>query len=266
MRQRLGQHFLTRGAVIHKILMNLQLQSNDSVLEIGPGRGALTLPLAKKVAKLLLVEKDPRLFQGMVDRFKDEPQVQILNRDFLDLDKEELRGLLGEEFKVVSNLPYQVSTAILVKLLKEVPLGTSMILMFQKEVADRLLAKPHTKAYGSLTIVVQSLATLRQVCVVPPSAFNPPPNVYSAVLSFRVRETPCLPPAEQDRFEKLLHEGFKQRRKMLRQLLRPSFAGEKAEAVEARLRQVGASEKARAEELSLEQWLALFQQLNPQPS
>jgi len=260
MRQALGQHFLTRGAVIHKILMNLQLHAGDQVLEIGPGRGALTIPLAEKVGKLLLVEKDPVLATAMETKFAESPQVKVVHRDFLEWDTAQFAEHFSGPFKVVSNLPYQVSTAILMKLLRAVPAGTLMVLMFQKEVADRLLAVPRSKAYGSLTIAAQSLADMKQICLVPPSAFSPPPKVHSTVLRVKLREKSYLPADEQDAFEALLHEGFKQRRKMLRQLLRAIFGGITAENIEQRLRSVGGTEKARAEELSLEQWLLLYRQ------
>ena len=258
MPRRLGQHFLTRGSVIHKILMSLNLHADDSVLEIGPGRGALTMPLTRKVGRLLLVEKDTHLAELLRRRLDGQENVSILEGDFLSISWEEVIRELGASFKVVSNLPYQVSTAILTKLLSHAPPGTLMILMFQKEVADRLLASPGTKAYGSLSVFTQMVSDVRHLLDAKPHAFTPPPKVDSSVLRFSIRERPLIPREEWAAFEELLHSGFRQRRKMLRQNLKSFFQKNTAEQIEARLTAVGATSRARAEELSLAQWLKLF--------
>lgn len=260
----LGQHFLKRQTVIQRILRALDLKPEDRVLEIGPGRGALTLPLAEGVARLLLIEKDRELAAWLRERLAAFP-VEILEGDFLELPWEEVESRLGKKIKIVSNLPYNVGTAIFTRLLRAVAPGTEMVLMFQKEVGERLTAKPGTKAYGSLSIFTQLAAEVRTVCVVPPSAFHPPPKVESLVLKFRKREVPLLPPEEWEYFEVCLHDGFAQRRKMLRQNLRGFFGHASAAEIEARLSAVGAKTQARAEELSLEQWVALFKARSETP-
>lgn len=260
MPRRLGQHFLTRGGIIHKILMSLQLRTTDRVLEIGPGRGALTQPLASKVERLLLVEKDPQLVDALSKKFSAQANVTLLCGDFLELEWRQITELIGQDFKVVSNLPYQVGTPILIKLLMHLRPGTTMILMFQKEVGDRLLAEPRSKAYGSLTIFTRLFSKLRLLAEVSPRAFTPPPKVHSSVLLFHVRDRPLIDLEDLKAFESLMHSGFQQRRKMLRQNLKASFAGEAASEIEKRLQSVGASPQARAEELSVEQWLSLFHQ------
>ncbi|MDX1386006.1 MAG: 16S rRNA (adenine(1518)-N(6)/adenine(1519)-N(6))-dimethyltransferase RsmA [bacterium] len=262
MRKPLGQHFLIRKSVVHKILAALDLKKEDRVLEIGPGKGALTGPLARRVGKLLLVEKDPHLAAEVQNYFTDDSHVEILAEDFLALPWKRLSGSLGEAFKTVSNLPYQSGTAIFIKLLKQLPAGALMVLMFQKEVGERLLAKPRTKAYGSLSVMTQVIGEGRLLFEVEPNAFRPPPKVWSVVLKVKIRKDPLIPQEHWDSFEGLLQAGFSHRRKMLRQNLRTYFSGEEAARVEARLESLGAAPTARAEELSVVQWVQLFSQ-NP---
>lgn len=260
----LGQHFLNRQTVIQRILRALDPKPEDRVLEIGPGRGALTLPLAERVGRLLLVEKDRDLAAWLRERLAGFP-VEVLEGDFLQIDWGEVEARMGSKLKIVSNLPYNVGTAIFTKLLRAAAPRTEMVLMFQKEVGERLTARPKTKAYGSLSIFTQLAAETRTICVVPPSAFHPPPKVESLVLKFRKREAPLLPREDWEYFEVFLHDGFAQRRKMLRQNLRTFLGHASAAEVEARLVATGAKPQARAEELSVEQWVALFKARSASP-
>lgn len=253
----LGQHFLIREGIIHRILRALDLKAGDAVLEIGPGRGALTFPLAKAGARLLLVEKDRELANLLGERLAGA-SVEILEGDILEIELGEIEARLGRGFKVVSNLPYNVGTAILTRLLHTLEPGSRLVLMFQKEVGERLLARPGTKDYGSLSVFTQLAAEARLVCRVPPEAFRPPPQVESLVLAFDLRSAPLLPRPEWEAFENFIKAGFAQRRKMLRQNLRPAMGGIAASEVELRLSAVGAAAGARAEELSVEQWVGLF--------
>lgn len=244
--------------MVRRILQAMELSPEDSVLEIGPGKGALTGHLVRRVKKLLLVEKDPALSEEMSFRLQDHDNIEVINQDFLTMPWEEVKARLGENFKVISNLPYQAATAILIRLLKNVQPNSIMVLMFQKEVADRLLGKPHTKDYGSLTIFTQIFARVRVLFEVPPYAFRPPPRVMSTVLKFKLREEALLNSVELEEFESLLRAGFSHRRKMLRQNLRHFFSQQSAQDIEGRLQAVEASPKARAEELSVEQWLKMY--------
>lgn len=253
----MGQHFLIREGIIHRILKALDLKEGDSVLEIGPGRGALTHPLAKTGVRLLLVEKDAEL-AGLLRERLDASRVELLEADALEIEISEIERRLGSGFKTVSNLPYNVGTAILSRLLHELEPGSRLVLMFQKEVGERLLAKPCSKDYGSLSVFAQLAAEIRLVCRVPPEAFRPPPKVESLVLAFGLRVEPALPRPEWESFESFVKAGFAQRRKMLRQNLRPAMDGIEAAEVERRLEAVGAKAGARAEELSVEQWVRLF--------
>ncbi|HEX5035405.1 MAG TPA: 16S rRNA (adenine(1518)-N(6)/adenine(1519)-N(6))-dimethyltransferase RsmA, partial [bacterium] len=256
----LGQHFLIREGIIHRILRALDLKAGEKVLEIGPGRGALTLPLAKTGVSLLLVEKDRELAAWLREKL-DPASTEILEADFLEVEPAELETRIGKGFKVVSNLPYNVGTAILSKLLHELAPASRLVLMFQKEVGERLLAKPGSKDYGSLSVFTQLAAEVRLVCRVPPEAFRPPPQVESLVLAFELRETPALSRARWESFESFVKAGFAQRRKMLRQNLRPALGGISAAEVEERLVAVGAAAGARAEELSVQQWVELYSRI-----
>lgn len=258
MSRRLGQHFLIRGSVIQRIVRALDLRPGDSVLEIGPGKGALTRPLVAHPGPLLLVEKDFVLAEELRQRYSQEPHIQVRTGDFLDLPWSEIVSVLGSTFKVVSNLPYEAATAILVKLLSYAPPETSLVLMFQKEVGARLLAQPRTKDYGSLTVFCQVHAEVKSLIEVPPEAFRPPPKVRSQVLHLRIRKRPLVSTEDEPDFERLVQAGFAHRRKMLRQNLRAYFVSDAALEIEARLQKVQAAPTARAEELSVEQWLSLF--------
>jgi 16S rRNA (adenine1518-N6/adenine1519-N6)-dimethyltransferase len=246
--------------VVHRILKALELASQDHILEIGPGKGALTGPLAGAAQKLLLIEKDPMLAEQVREKFQGRQEVQVSCDDFLELPWERITETLGDNFKVVSNLPYQAATANLVRLLRHMHPGSLMVLMFQKEVADRLSAVPHTKSYGSLTVFTQIFADVRPVTEVPPAAFRPPPRVESTVLKFKFHPRPLVSLDQLPRFERLLSAGFSHRRKMLRQNLRKYFPEESASQVEGRLQAVAAAPTARAEELSTAQWIRLFRQ------
>ena len=258
MRRSLGQHFLIQRRAVQRIVQALELTGSESVLEIGPGKGALTGSLARHAGRLLLVEMDPFLADGVRGHFSQQDSVEVLTADFLELPFTEITSRLGKDFRVVSNLPYQAGTAILQKLLLHLSPESILVLMFQKEVGDRLLAGPGTKDYGSLSIFTQVLAKGRELFVVTPMAFRPPPQVDSVVVKLKIRSEPLVAMNELPKFENLIRAGFAHRRKMLRQNLKSCFAGETAEKIEDRLKAVGAAPGARAEELSVEQWVELY--------
>lgn len=258
-RQAFGQHFLVNAGVIQKILDALDLSGENPVLEIGPGRGALTFPLLKTIKdpkQLLLIEKDPRMVEFLQERFEDSAAPKLWQDDFLQVPWLKIVTQLGERFSVVSNLPYESSVAIFLRLLENLTTGSTMVLMFQKEVAERLQAKPGTKDYGSLSVYAQVFAQIKKLCLVSPNSFQPPPRVESMVLKIKTMLQPLLPLAEKDSFEALLRQGFAGRRKMLRQKFKD--AGLKPAVVEDCLQAVQASPQARAEEMSPEQWVAFY--------
>lgn len=232
-RKRFGQHFL-EPAWVTKLLTALDPQPGDTFLEIGPGRGALTVPLARKVKRLLAVEIDRDLAAALPSKV---PDVHLLQADFLDV---ELVHLLRDESKpvrVVGNLPYNVASPILFKLLHDAEDGRLLqdaTLMLQKEVADRLVATPGSDGYGALAIQVALLAEANRLLSLPPGAFRPPPKVHSAVVRLRFRE-PAVDVGNRSTFEKLVRGLFLQRRKTVANALKPiadSVARPVAELIE----------------------------------
>ena len=248
-RKRFGQHFL-EAAWVAKLVDALDARADDTFLEIGPGRGALTAPLAPKVRKLVAVEIDRDLASALPSRL---PSVQVVCADFLDVD---LRDLLRGEphpVRVVGNLPYNVASPILFKLLHDADEGRLLqdaTLMLQKEVADRLVARPGSKAYGALAIQVALLADTERVLALPPGAFRPPPKVKSAVVRLRFRP-PAVDVGDITTFEKLVRGLFLQRRKTIGNALKPiadSMGRSAAELIERARVDAG----RRPEALSLE--------------
>ena len=219
-RKRFGQHFL-EPTWVAKLIDSLAPKPGDVFLEIGPGRGALTKPLAPRVARLIAVEIDRDLAAHL--KAAMPPHVRIVEADFLLVD---LKSVLQDErppFRVVGNLPYNVSSPILFKLLHDAGEGAFLsdaTLMLQKEVADRLLASPGTAEYGALAIQVALLATVTRVLTLPPGAFRPPPKVTSAVV--RLDFHPAAEDVGDRRvFERVVRGVFLQRRKTLVNALKP---------------------------------------------
>ncbi|NJK99979.1 MAG: 16S rRNA (adenine(1518)-N(6)/adenine(1519)-N(6))-dimethyltransferase RsmA [Spirulinaceae cyanobacterium SM2_1_0] len=268
-RKRFAQHWLRSEAVLAAIVAAADLQPRDRVLEIGPGRGALTERLLSEVAALLAVEIDRDLCRQLVRQFGDRNNFLLLEGDILKL---ELATPLHDfprfqnPNKVVANIPYNITGPILQRLLGTIaqpatPVYDLMVLLVQQEIADRLSAQPSNKAFGALSVRVQYLATCEQICSVPASAFQPKPQVNSAVIRLRPRSlaTPARNPRQ---LENLLKLGFGNRRKMLRNNLKSLLTPDE---LSQHLIALDANPQARAENLSLEQWIALSDRLDSQP-
>jgi 16S rRNA (adenine1518-N6/adenine1519-N6)-dimethyltransferase len=218
-RKRFGQHFL-EAAWVTKLVDALDAQPGDTFLEIGPGRGALTVPLAARVKTLLAVEIDRDLAAALPAKV---PDVRLVQGDFLDVNLTDLLRDSPKPVRVVGNLPYNVASPILFKLLHDADDGRVLrdaTLMLQKEVADRLVARPGAEGYGALAIQVALLADAERILSLPPGAFRPPPKVKSAVVRLRFRE-PRLDVGDRSTFEKLVRGLFLQRRKTLANSLKP---------------------------------------------
>jgi 16S rRNA (adenine1518-N6/adenine1519-N6)-dimethyltransferase len=218
-RKRFGQHFL-EPAWVAKLVDALEVQPGETFLEIGPGRGALTGPLAARAGKLIAIEIDRDLAAALPFRV---PGVSVVEADFLNVDLAEL--LVGEQtpVRVVGNLPYNVASPILFKLIEEADDGRRLqdaTLMLQKEVADRLVARPGSRDYGALAIQVALLADVDRLLSLPPGAFRPPPKVRSAVVRLRFRPE-AADVGDRATFERLVRGLFLQRRKMLLNALKP---------------------------------------------
>ena len=219
-RKRYGQHFL-EPVWVDKVIGALATSATDVFLEIGPGHGALTRPLAARVERLVAVEIDRDLVATLRDVMP--PNVKIIQGDFLDVDLANLLDSEAGAIRVVGNLPYNVSSPILFKLLGASGYGTTLrdaTLMLQKEVADRLVARPGTGDYGALAIQVALVADVERLLALPPGAFRPPPKVRSAVVRLTFR-SPSVEVGDPVVFERLVRGLFLQRRKTVLNALKP---------------------------------------------
>jgi len=253
----LGQNFLLDLNLTSKIARLAGDISGHDVLEIGPGPGGLTRGLlAAGARRVVALEKDPRCMAALSEISAAYPgRLDVFNADALDFD---MRGQLTGPVRVVANLPYNVGTELLVRWLTPKdwpPFWSSLTLMFQKEVAERIIAKPGTKAYGRLGILAQWKSTPSVVMELPPTAFTPPPKVHSAVVHLEALAQPRFP-APAGLLSSTVAMAFNQRRKMLRSSLKSA-----APDIETALRDAGLEPTARAEEISLEGFCALARRL-----
>ena len=218
----LGQNFLLDPNIRRRIVEEARVEPGGTILEIGPGRGAITGGLAEAVAaaggRLVLVELDNELAADLAERFRDRPEVEVIHRSILDLPLEEAVPD-PEQLRVVGNIPYNITSPILFHLLRA-PRPREILLMVQREVADRLLAEPGSGEYGALTVGVRALAEVERVLQVPAGAFRPRPKVDSTVVRLRPIWPSPLAPADEERLRLLTRALFQWRRKQLGKILR----------------------------------------------
>lgn len=259
MGRRYGQHFLRSAAVLDQIAAAAEAAPGEAVLEIGPGEGALTERLLASGARLTAVEIDPDLCERLRSRFGGREAFRLMQGDILKtgLDPETLFGT-AERYAVVANLPYYLTTPLLLRMIAERARISRLVLMVQREIAERLVAAPADgKAYGSLSIVAQHAFAMRRLFTVPPGAFRPPPKVDSAVVSFWPKPLLLAPDLELAYLEHV-KRLFMARRKLMRSTLRREFA----EASEARLSEAQALiGDRRPESLTPEEHLAVYRVL-----
>jgi len=251
----LGQNFLVDNNIIAKIIQSADINPEDCVLEIGPGRGALTEHLARKAGRLVLIEYDHALAAGLQALYADNPRVTVVDADILAVD---LAALLGDGagWKVVANLPYNISTAVLFRLQEVRDRLSRMILMLQKEVGDRLVAAPDCSDYGVTTVLLGLWFDMRREFIVPPGCFHPRPKVDSAVLRFVPLPGPRVPVGDEEIFRRVVKGAFGMRRKTLVNCLK---AAELATGEELRLilAECGIDGQRRGETLTLDEFAAL---------
>ncbi len=266
-RKRFGQHWLKSQAVLDNIVEAAEIESCDRILEIGPGTGLLTqrlLPLAETVTS---VEVDRDLCKLLVRKFQDSENFLLLQDSILSVDL----GAMFQHYpkfadpdKVVANIPYNITSPILDFVLGSIakprePAFKSIVLLLQKEVAERLTAESGSKVFGAMSVRTQYLATCEFICHVPNTAFKPRPKVDSAVVRLCPRPYPTQ--ADNSRwFQTLVKLGFASRRKMLRNNLNSVVDREQLAVI---LEQLGVSPQARAEDLSVDRWVALSNCLHP---
>jgi 16S rRNA (adenine1518-N6/adenine1519-N6)-dimethyltransferase len=253
----LGQNFLHDQNLARWIVDQAQISSDDYVLEIGPGLGALTELLLEKSARVLAIEKDTRLANFLRERFPHE-RLEILNIDALKFDARVL--FAHRRVKLLGNLPYNISSPLLFKFLAHPSPISLWLFTLQKEMATRLSAKPSTHDYGALTLRIQLRHHVKYLRTVSATVFLPRPEVDSAVVRILPRDPRELPPHDEELLLELIRLGFSQRRKQLRKLLR-----ERVDDWDNLARGLNIDPKARAEELSLLQWIGLVNFIAPPP-
>ena len=264
----LGQNFLIDTNILNRIVDHAELTENSGAIEIGPGIGALTEQLAKRADKVVAFEIDQRLLPILEDTLSPYPNVKVIHSDVLKADVQEV---MKQEFEnqedvmVVANLPYYVTTPILMKLLEERLPIRGIVCMLQKEVGDRISAKPGTKEYGSLSIAVQYYTKAETVMIVPKTVFMPQPNVDSAVIRLTLHDEPPVKVKDETFFFKVTRSSFAQRRKTILNNLTSQLPDgkQKKESIQAALQQAGVEESRRGETLTIEEFAQLSNALYP---
>ncbi len=252
----LGQNFITDKRVIERIIETASVTREDEVLEIGPGLGALTFALAESAGRVVAVEKDERLIAWLRDSLQDYPNIELISGDSLKVDFRDFYR--GRRMKVVSNLPYSISSPVLFKLLEDRDIFSCFILMLQREVGERITAKPGGKQYGSITVLLQTYMDISLEFRVSPSAFWPRPKVDSVVLKLIPLTAPRTHVPDEKLYEKVVRASFSSRRKMLGNSLRSLLPKETVERV---LDASGIDKKRRAETLTIEEFGALAREV-----
>lgn len=266
-RRALGQHFLRDAGITRRIVEIAGLTPADFCVEIGPGEGVLTFLLAERAGRLLALEVDEKLVEGLRARLASLAHVEVRLADARRFDYSTLPALRPSpegRVVIVGNLPYSVSKPILERLVAARTAVSEMVLTLQKEVAERVAAGPGSKRYGALSVLTQLYCDVRLALAIPPGAFRPPPKVDSAVLHLRVLAGPRVPVGDEARFHRLVKAAFRQRRKTLANALAGGLGVSVATARQW-LAAAGIDPGRRAETLSLEEFSRLnsFGPLNP---
>jgi 16S rRNA (adenine1518-N6/adenine1519-N6)-dimethyltransferase len=264
----LGQNFLIDPNILNRIVDHAKITEETATIEIGPGIGALTEHLARRSKRVVAYEIDQRLLPILNETLAPYPNVEIIHQDVLKAD---VKDMMAEKFSgiedimVVANLPYYVTTPIIMKLLEEKLPIRGIVCMLQKEVADRISASPGTKDYGSLSIAIQYYTKAEVVMTVPKTVFVPQPNVDSAVIRLTVLEKPPVEMIDEDFFFRVIKVSFAQRRKTILNNLTSQLPDgkEKKESILIALQEAEIDPKRRGETLSLEEFAKLSDCLFP---
>lgn len=257
--KKLGQNFLIDGNIISNICDNSEVSENDEIIEIGPGIGVLSYELCKRAKKVVAIELDKTLIPVLNENLEEFDNFKLIQGDVLKID---LESLIAEEFegksiKIVANLPYYITTPIIMKLLEEKLAIDKIVVMVQKEVADRFASKPGSKSYGAITIAVNYYADVRTVVNVPSTVFMPRPNVDSAVIMLDILKKPRVEVADEQLMFKLIKSSFGQRRKTILNALSSMDMGLEKEEIKEVLESSGFDPRIRGEKLSIEDYAKL---------
>jgi 16S rRNA (adenine1518-N6/adenine1519-N6)-dimethyltransferase len=258
-RRSLSQNHLADGLVLERIVEVAGVTPGERVVEVGPGVGILTAQLLAAGAAVTAIELDPRLAAHLRDRFADEPRLTLVEGDILDL---QLSEVVSEPWALVANVPYHITSPILHRVLGSDMRPTRLVLMVQKEVAERVASPPGGMSY--LSVFVQYHAEVELAFTVPAAAFEPAPEVDSAILRGRVRPR-RLPAQEEDELWRLVQAAFRERRKMIHNVLVRQLPGLDRERVAAALASCRIAPDRRPQTLSVDEWLALRDVLSPLP-
>lgn len=216
-RKSLGQHFLSDRRILARIVDALELAGDETVVEVGPGRGALTEQLLPRCARLVVIEYDRALAAILRERYAGEPRLSVVEADVLETDLAAAAGT--DDFVLVGNVPYYITTPILFHALER-PRPRRAVYLVQREVADRAASPPGSRTYGALSVNLQAVATVRTLFRVPAGAFQPPPKVESAVIRVEPRPDPVIAPDDEAAFRRLVQDAFGMRRKQVGRIVR----------------------------------------------
>ena len=259
----LGQNFLIDTNVIDRILEGARVTEGDYVIEVGPGIGTLTKEMGRTAEKVVAIEIDKTLIPILEETLSDFPNIEVINQDILKVDVQELvkEKLNGGPVKLIANLPYYITTPIVMKFLEEDIPVTDIVVMVQKEVADRMNAQPNSKDYGALSVAVQYYCDTEIVAKAPRHMFMPQPNVDSTVIGLHVREERKYNVDNEDIFFKTVKASFGQRRKtLLNSLGGLGFLSK--DQIKIALQEANIDEKRRGETLSIEEFASLSNAVN----
>ena len=250
-KKRLGQHFLHDKNIINKIIRFVQPNKLDNFIEIGPGEGAITIPLIKKISKLILIEKDRSLIPILKDNLSDFQNITFINEDIL---KYEFKDITKDEIRIIGNLPYNISTEILFKIASTPLAIIDAHFMLQKEVIDRIIAKPGSKEYGRLSIMCQVYFDVKKLFEISPNAFYPKPKVQSAYIRMKRLKSKFKNNKHEKCFYEIVRKSFIARRKMIKTSLKDIIT-------ENDWVKLGIDNNKRPEQLSVENFLNISSML-----
>lgn len=253
--RKLGQNFLSDPGILKKVCDAGDLGSNDHVIEVGPGYGSLTKMLCSRAGYVTAVETDYRLFEYLSDQLSEIRNLRLVRGDILETGFNTFYS--GRKIKLIANLPYNISSQILISLVEERGILENAVIMLQKEVADRILSEPGTKNYGSLSVIIQTYFRVNRVIKVPAGAFRPRPKIESTVIRLVPLEEPAAEITDHNLYRSVVRTAFSKRRKIIKNCLSPVF---REEDIVAALDSAGIPATIRAESLGIEDFARLSNQ------
>ena len=251
-----GQNFLVDTDYISRVIEAAELSRDDIVIEIGPGRGALTRELVKRAGQVIAVELDADLVPVLQQQFAADSNFELIQADILKLEISSITA--DKRSKLIANLPYYISTAVLQRMIEQRQHFAEMVLMFQREVVERIIAEPGNSERGYLSVLVEAFLNVEKLFDVPPSAFKPVPKVWSSVIRANSKDTFESIGGKEKQFERLVGASFRQKRKTISNNLKAAASELSIVDANVLLDRSNIDAKRRAETLTLEEWITLF--------